>query len=65
MINKNGVEISVGKQRRFFQKRYFIKIDNVVKYYYNEFLFWKVFFRICDEYELDRVERFELGSPLK
>jgi len=59
------VEISVGKERyRLFKKRYWIRIDNVTDYYYSEFIFWKKFFELCENYEVSELDKTILGFSI-
>lgn len=55
-------KIVVGKERyKLFKRRYFITIDNVTNYYYDEYFFWKVFFEVMKEYEINSLEETITG----
>lgn len=59
------IEIAVGKERyNLFKKRYYIKIDNVTTYYYSEYIFWKEFFKMCEEYQIGSLDRSTLGFSI-
>ena len=55
-------KIQVGKERyKLFKRRYFITIDNVTNYYYDEYFFWKVFFEVMKECEINSLEETITG----
>lgn len=59
------VEIIVGKERyKLFKRRYSITIDNVTNYYYDEYFFWKVFFEVMKEYEINSLEETVTGLKI-
>ena len=58
-------EIVVGKERyKLFKRRYFITIDNVTNYNNVEYFFWKVFFEVMKEYEINSLEETVTGLKI-
>lgn len=60
--------ISVGKERYgFFKKkvRYYIQIDNITNYYYSEYIFWKNFFEVCENYRINYADETILGCSVE
>lgn len=59
--------ISVGKEYYGLFKtkiRYYIQIDNFTNYYYSEYVFWKEFFKVCEEYEVTYLDELILGHSV-
>lgn len=63
--SKGMTSIRVGKQRyKLFKHRYFIGVDEVTTYYYDEYFFWKAFFEVMEEYEVNSLEETILGLKI-